>query len=52
MAILGEALVSPRCPDHGLNMAFDLNVSPSNYLQNDLESLGRIEDYIKIGEQR
>jgi len=52
MAILGEALVSPRCPDQGRNMAYDLNVSPSSYLENDLEALGRTEEYIKASERR
>ncbi|EOD01832.1 nicotinate-nicotinamide nucleotide adenylyltransferase [Caldisalinibacter kiritimatiensis] len=44
---LGEVFISPRCPDHGRDMEYDLNLKPSNYLKNDLEHLRRIENIIK-----
>jgi len=43
VASLGEVFVSPRCPDHGKNMHYDLNLNPSSYLNNDLEQLNRLE---------
>ncbi|QCX32548.1 cytidyltransferase [Caloramator sp. E03] len=43
---LGEVFVSPRCPDHGINMQYNLSLSPSNYLLNDFELLKRIENII------
>ncbi|QXM06163.1 cytidyltransferase [Crassaminicella indica] len=46
LASLGEVFISPRCPDHGKNMRYDLNFGPSDYLQNDLEQLNRLEQAI------
>ena len=46
VASLGEVFVSPRCPDHGKNMHYDLNLNPSSYLDNDLEQLNRLEHAI------
>ncbi|QEK11902.1 cytidyltransferase [Crassaminicella thermophila] len=46
LASLGEIFISPRCPDHGKNMHYDLNLSPSHYLENDLEQLNRLEQAI------
>ncbi len=43
LASLGEVLASPRCPDHGENMYYDLSLLPSSYLYNDLELLSRLE---------
>ncbi|SKC40244.1 nicotinate-nicotinamide nucleotide adenylyltransferase [Maledivibacter halophilus] len=43
LANLGEVFISPRCPDHGENMKYDLKRSPSHYLKNDLTSLERLE---------
>ncbi|TCO79390.1 nucleotidyl transferase family protein [Marinisporobacter balticus] len=43
LASLGEVFISPRCPDHGKNMHYDLNYSPSYYLENDLDLLNRLE---------
>jgi nicotinic acid mononucleotide adenylyltransferase len=40
---MGQVLNSPRCPDHGKDMDYDLNLTPSHYLRNDLELLGRLE---------
>ncbi|MCT4607275.1 MAG: cytidyltransferase [Marinisporobacter sp.] len=46
LASLGEVFISPRCPDHGKNMQYDLRFEPSHYLQNDLEQLSRLEQII------
>lgn len=43
LASLGEIFTFPRCPDHGHNMYYDLNFSPSHYLENDLELLTRLK---------
>lgn len=43
LAHLGEVFISPRCPDHGEDMHYDLKRSPSHYLKNDLTSLERLE---------
>jgi hypothetical protein len=39
---LGEVIVYPRYPDHGKGMHYDLAITPSIYLENDLELLHRI----------
>lgn len=44
---LSEVFISPRCPDHGKNIEYDLNLKPSQYLVNDLEHLKRVEDIIR-----
>lgn len=46
LARLGEVFIAPRCPDRGQNMHYDLKYSPAYYLQNDLESLIRIEQFV------
>ncbi len=43
---LSEAINSPRYPDKGINMSYDLNLAPSLYLLNDIESLIRLESLI------
>ncbi len=43
---LSEAINSPRYPDKGINMSYDLNLAPSLYLSNDIESLIRLESLI------
>ncbi|TDT61162.1 cytidyltransferase [Fonticella tunisiensis] len=43
LGLLGQVFMSPRCPDHGYNMNYDLNLNASHYLKNDLELLSRIE---------
>lgn len=40
---LGEVFISPRCPEHGRNMEYDLGLGPSHFLKNDLELLTRLE---------
>lgn len=45
LARLGEIFTAPRCPDQGKNMNYDLRLSPSFYLQNDLEKLTRIKQF-------
>ncbi|RKD29144.1 nicotinate-nicotinamide nucleotide adenylyltransferase [Thermohalobacter berrensis] len=43
---LGEVFISPRCPDRGKNIDYDLNLKPSEYLRNDIEHLKRIKDMV------
>lgn len=43
---LGEVFISPRYPDRGKYIEYDLNLSPSRYLENDLEHLNRIKNFI------
>lgn len=43
---LSEAVFSPRYPDKGLNMSYDLNHPPSIYVANDIEHLKRLENLI------
>lgn len=47
LASLGEVFVSPRCPDRGINVEYDLNLGPSHFLRNDLELLNRLEYTIR-----
>lgn len=46
LSSMGQVFITPRCPDHGKNMDYDLNLSPSFYLKNDLELLNRLENAI------
>ncbi|MGE5678256.1 MAG: cytidyltransferase [Pseudomonadota bacterium] len=46
LSSMGQVFITPRCPDHGKNMDFDLSLSPSHYLKNDLELLNRLENII------
>lgn len=43
---LGEVFITPRCPDKGKNIDYDLNLSPSYFLRNDLEQLERLKETI------
>jgi hypoxanthine-guanine phosphoribosyltransferase len=43
LAHLGEVFVSPRYPDHGRDVHFDINLNPSHYLKNDIEHLQRLK---------
>ncbi|KXG77682.1 nicotinate-nicotinamide nucleotide adenylyltransferase [Thermotalea metallivorans] len=43
LAHLGEVFVSPRYPDHGRDMYYDINLHPSHYLKNDIEHLQRLK---------
>ncbi len=43
---MGQVLHNPRCPDHGLSMDYDLNLSPSYFLKNDIEHLKRLGELI------
>lgn len=47
LSSLGKIFVSPRCPDHGKDMNYDLNLGSSNYIRNDLELLKRLEHILK-----
>ena len=41
LSTMGQVFTIPRCPDRGEDMHFDLSLSPSHYLANDLEALLR-----------
>lgn len=43
---MGHVFTTPRCPDQGEDMEYDLNLSPSHYLKNDLELLKRLKNFI------
>jgi hypothetical protein len=43
---LGEVLVSPRFPDRGEKISYDMSQKSSDYLKNDLEQLRRLKKYI------
>lgn len=44
---LGEVFTTPRCPELGKNIEYDLNIKPSEYLKNDIERLKRIKDIVR-----
>ncbi len=46
LSLLNEVFLYPRCPDHGENVNYDLNLTPSSYLKNDLELLKRLKSSI------
>ena len=46
LASLGEVFTVPRCPDIGNDMQYDLNISPSHYLENDLQQLFRLSNML------
>lgn len=43
---MGQVFIVPRCPDKGRNMDYDLNLSPSHYIKNDLELLFRFKQIL------
>lgn len=43
---LSEAVISPRCPDKGVYMSYDLNLAPSVYIKNDIEKLIRLKNLL------
>lgn len=44
---LSEAVISPRVPDLGSYMNYDMNLAPSGYLLNGIERLVRLESVVK-----
>ncbi|MGM9972652.1 MAG: cytidyltransferase [Clostridiaceae bacterium] len=44
---LGQVFTIPRVPDQGRDMFYDLNLSASYYLENDLELLEKLETLIR-----
>ena len=46
---LGEVIIYPRYPDQGEDIEYNLKLSPSRYLRNDLELLGRIREMADRG---
>lgn len=49
---LGQVFTIPRCPDKGKNMDYNLDLSPSEYIKNDLEQLKRFEDIFSDYKER
>lgn len=45
LSSLGDVLTIPRCPDRGRDIEYNLNLSPSRYIINDIEQLIRIQQY-------
>ena len=43
---LSEAVILPLCPDKGSCMEYDENLAASVYLENDLEMLGRMKEFM------
>lgn len=50
LGLLGDVFISPRYPDAGENILYDLSVNPSNYLENNLETLRKLEHSIITGD--
>lgn len=46
---IGEAVLSPKCPDIGSCMAYDQNLAPSIFLTNDIEKLIRLKNTARKG---
>ena len=46
---LSEAVILPLCPDKGSCMEYDENLAASVYLENDLEMLGRMKEFMMQG---
>lgn len=44
LSLLGHVFNTPRCPDQGNNIYYNLNLMASHYLNNDYESLLRLEN--------
>lgn len=40
---LGEAIISPRCPDRGNCGQYDKNIAPSVYVEDDIQKLVRLQ---------
>jgi hypothetical protein len=40
---LGEVLINPRFPDKGDNMYYDMHIKPSDYINEDMNLLKRLE---------
>lgn len=47
---LGEVMMSPRLPDRGEKISYDMSQKASDYLENDLEQLKRLKKYISKDE--
>lgn len=46
LAHLGEVLISPRFPDRGEKISYDMSQKSSDYLYNDLEQLRRLKHFV------
>jgi len=49
---LSDVFISPRYPDVGENILYDLSINPSSHLKNDLELLRKLEHSIITGDER
>ncbi|MCM0648484.1 cytidyltransferase [Clostridium swellfunianum] len=49
---LGQVFTAPRCPDKGKDMDYDLSLSPSHYIKNDLELLTRFTNIFNSFNER
>lgn len=49
---MGQVFTIPRCPDKGTNMDYDLNLSPSHYIKNDMELLFRFENILSSAQRK
>lgn len=52
LSLLGDVFISPRYPDVGENISYDLSVNPSSYLENSLETLKKLEHSIITGDMQ
>ena len=43
---LPEAVILPLCPDRGSCLEYDENLAASVYLENDLETLWRMQEFM------
>ncbi len=48
LSSLGQVFIAPRCPEAGHNMYYDLNIAPSFYIRNDLETLIKLEHSLNM----
>ncbi|MHC1721360.1 MAG: cytidyltransferase [Clostridiaceae bacterium] len=49
LSSLGQVFTIPRCPDHGADIKYDLNLNATHYLKNDLELLLKLETSLRGG---
>lgn len=42
---LSEVMLSPRVPDRGKDISYDLNIEPSRFIENDINLLKRLEKF-------
>jgi len=52
LSLLGDVFMYPRYPDAGKNMHYDFSLSPSSYIQNDLEQLKKLAHSVTTSDGR